>query len=114
MCYLGICVSFEGCYVSYKLCDTQNPIRHSGRDLHVKRFSRFFICVSKNRRVRRLHRWGGCGVKPGANITEFEGHDTLQGIQYDAACKHCWKKCLTLDSDSSDSSDSTDVSCASS
>ena len=41
MSFEGLCVSFEGCYVSYKLCDTQNPIRHSGRDLHVKRFSRY-------------------------------------------------------------------------
>ena len=25
---------------------------------------RYFICITKNRRLRRLHRWDGCGTKP--------------------------------------------------
>lgn len=79
---------------------------------------KYFICVTKNRRLRRLHRWSGCGTKPNAQVLDFEGHDDLQGVQYDAACKHCWKggkqPGVAVDSgsssDSSSSSESTDGS----
>ena len=79
---------------------------------------KFFICVTKNRRLRRLHRWSGCGTKPNAQVLDFEGHDDLQGVQYDAACKHCWKGGKQpgvavesgSSSDSSSSSESTDGS----
>ena len=76
---------------------------------------KYFVCITKNRRYRRLHRWNGCGSKPGRNIATFEGFSDLKGVQYDAACRHCWKDGRAEDADnvvSSSSSGSTDDSLA--
>ena len=79
---------------------------------------RYFLCIKKNRRLRRLHRWDTCGTKPASCSVQVEGLDCLEGVQYDAACKHCWprgqKPGVESDADdSSSSSDSTDGSLAS-
>ena len=76
---------------------------------------KYFVCITKNRRYRRLHRWNGCGTKPGRNIATFEGFSDLRGVQYDAACRHCWKDGRAEDADNvvrSSSSGSTDDSLA--
>ena len=51
----------------------------------------------------------------GRNVQEFEGFDSLDGVLYDAACKHCWKQgVLEADNaDGSSASESTDDSLAS-
>lgn len=79
---------------------------------------RYFICITKNRRWRRLHRWDGCGTKPASCSVQVEGIDCLDGVQYDAACKHCWPRgqkpgVESDEDDSGSSSDSTDGSLAS-
>ena len=79
---------------------------------------RYFICITKNRRLRRLHRWDGCGTKPASCSVQVEGIDCLDGVQYDAACKHCWPRgqkpgVESDEDDSGSSSDSTDGSLAS-
>ena len=72
---------------------------------------KYFVCITKNRRLRRLHRWGKCSAKPGSTITAFEGYNDLQGVHFDYACRHCWSG---GNIDESGSSDSTDASLASS
>ena len=69
--------------------------------------AKYFVCITKNRRLRRLHRWGGCGTVPMHNTLNFEAFDDLEGVVYDAACKHCWKDGVVAESSSS-SSESTD------
>ena len=68
------------------------PQEDGPADEEVAGARKYFVCVTKNRRFRRLHRWGGCGSSPGRNVQEFEGFDSLDGVLYDAACKHCWKQ----------------------
>ena len=91
------------------------PQEEAPADEEATGLRKFFVCVTKNRRFRRLHRWGGCGSTPGRNITEYEGFDSLEGVMYDAACKHCWKQgVLEADNaDGSSASESTDDSLAS-
>ena len=91
------------------------PQEDAPADEEVAGVRKFFVCVTKNRSFRRLHRWGGCGSSPGRNVQEFEGFDSLDGVLYDAACKHCWKQgVLEADNaDGSSASESTDDSLAS-
>ena len=42
----------------------------------------------------------------------FEGFDSLEGVVFDSACKHCWKDGGLKNNDSSSSSESTDASLA--
>ena len=90
------------------LADAETPVDvESGEPVSFK----YFVCISRNRRYRRLHRWGACGSKPNFNISEFEGFDSLDGLQYDSACKHCWPGGIQQDDGAaSDSSVSTDAS----
>ena len=51
----------------------------------------YFIAIVGKKRLRRLHRRGGCGTDP-AELHEVEWVETLQGAVYDFSCKHCWRK----------------------
>ena len=53
--------------------------------------SPYFIAIVGKKRLRRLHRRGGCGTDP-AELHEVEWVETLQGAVYDYSCKHCWRK----------------------
>ena len=83
-------------------------------DLEEAQTFKYFVCNSKNGRYRRLHRWHGCGfLKPGLEITKFEGFDDLNNVEFDAACKHCWRDSAVVDngSSSAESTDESDGSC---
>ena len=51
---------------------------------------RFYISVLGKRALRRLHRRGGCGTKPG-DLLRCEFYENLDGVEYDAECKHCFR-----------------------
>ena len=51
----------------------------------------YFIAIVGKKRLRRLHRRGGCGTDP-ADLHEVEWVENLQGAVYDYSCKHCWRK----------------------
>ena len=50
----------------------------------------FYIAVVGKRRLRRLHRRGGCGTDPD-DLHEMVPVYELQEAEYDVACKHCWR-----------------------
>ena len=50
----------------------------------------FFIAIVGHRRLRRLHRSGGCPAAP-RELREVEYLQSLEGAVYDFACKHCWR-----------------------
>ena len=50
----------------------------------------YFIAIVGKKRLRRLHRRGGCGTDP-ADLHEVEWVENLQGAVYDYSCKHCWR-----------------------
>ena len=52
--------------------------------------SPYFITTVGSRRLRRLHRRGGCGVSA-IGVQACEAIWSLKGISYDLACKHCWR-----------------------
>ena len=55
-------------------------------DLH----SPFFVTVVGKKRLRRLHRRGGCGVSV-LEVQESEPVWDLKGLVYNLACQHCWR-----------------------
>ena len=50
----------------------------------------FYIAVVGKRRLRRLHRRGGCGTDPD-DLHEMVPVYELQEAEFDVACKHCWR-----------------------
>ncbi|CAE7730750.1 unnamed protein product, partial [Symbiodinium microadriaticum] len=51
---------------------------------------RFYVSVLGKRSLRRLHRKGGCGTKP-EDLIKCEFYETLEGVEFDAECKRCFK-----------------------
>ena len=51
---------------------------------------KFFVSVLGKRRLRRLHRVGGCGTSP-ESVANCEFFESLEGVSYDWQCKHCFK-----------------------
>ena len=49
----------------------------------------YFVTVVGKRKLRRLHRKGGCGTAP-SNVQRVEYFESLQNVQYDAECRHCF------------------------
>ena len=50
----------------------------------------FWISITGNRRWRRLHKVGGCGVVPGRRALNFEWCSGLRGVAADDFCRRCW------------------------
>eukprot|EP00972_Heterocapsa_arctica_P093769 13831335-Heterocapsa_arctica.AAC.1 len=65
--------------------------------------ARYWISVTRQRSFRRLHRLGGCRFF-GA-VTQYESYNQLDGIDYDARCRLCWRSPPTPGSTSDDDSD---------
>jgi hypothetical protein len=53
--------------------------------------SRYWISVTRHRRFRRLHRYGGCHYTPGVSVRDWESYNTLDEADYDARCRLCWR-----------------------
>ena len=51
---------------------------------------KFYVSVLGKRSLRRLHRKGGCGTKP-EDLIKCEFYETIEGVEFDAECKHCFK-----------------------
>ena len=51
---------------------------------------KFYVSVLGKRSLRRLRRKGGCGTKP-EDLIKCEFYETLEGVEFDAECKHCFK-----------------------
>ena len=49
----------------------------------------YFVTVVGKRKLRRLHRKGGCGTAPSC-VQRVEYFESLQNVQYDAECRHCF------------------------
>jgi hypothetical protein len=60
-------------------------------DLHGAQREPFWIAVTQNRRFRRLHKRGGCPLKPGVDAKRVEWHVEIGDVLYDARCKNCFK-----------------------
>jgi hypothetical protein len=52
----------------------------------------YFICYTQKRKMRRLHRRGGCGNWPGFNIHDYTEFESLVGVEFDDYCHLCWSK----------------------
>ena len=50
--------------------------------------SPYFVTVVGKKRLRRLHRRGGCGVSM-LEVQESEPVSDLKGLAYNLACQHC-------------------------
>ena len=68
----------------------------------------YFIAVVGGRKLRRLHRQGGCGTR------EMIPLQSLEDAVYDFACKRCWRKGSQPGDSSSASGSSCDTSSSSS
>jgi hypothetical protein len=66
--------------------------------------ARYWISVTRQRSFRRLHRFGGCRYLPGS-VTHFESYNQLDGVDYDARCRLCWRTSSPPRSASTDDSD---------
>ncbi|CAE7027742.1 unnamed protein product [Symbiodinium natans] len=73
----------------------------------------YFIAVVGKRRLRRLHRQGGCGTVP-ADLLEMLPLQSLKNAVYDLACKHCWPRGAKPGDSSSDTGSGDDSSSSSS
>lgn len=51
----------------------------------------YFISIVGKKRLRRLHRRGGCGTDP-SDLREVDLLFSLDGAIFDFACRHCWRK----------------------
>ena len=70
-------------------------------DLH----SPFFVTVVGKKRLRRLHRRGGCGVSV-LEVQESEPVWDLKGLVYNLACQHCWRPGESTVSEAEEADDS--------
>jgi hypothetical protein len=50
----------------------------------------FIINTTAKTRTRCLHIVGGCWRRFGIELKNYEGHHSLEGLQYDMVCKACW------------------------
>ena len=72
------------------------PLPHVDRptpepaQIQESRSYKFYVSVLGKRSLRRLHRKGGCGTKP-EDLIKCEFYETLEGVEFDAECKHCFR-----------------------
>ena len=69
--------------------------------------SPYFVVVIGKKNFRRLHRRGGCGVSA-IEVGQSEPCWSLQGLTYDLACRHCWKRGNATVSEAEEADDSDD------
>ena len=84
-------------------CDNsqvENPAEDAGQ-------SPYFVVVIGKKNFRRLHRRGGCGVSA-IEVGQSEPCWSLQGLTYDLACRHCWKRGNATVSEAEEADDSED------
>ena len=71
----------------------------------------YWASISVKKGFRRLHRTGGCWVKPGVDCAQWEEVFALDEKAADASCKLCWPPVVPdSDSEGSDESSSSDDS----
>ena len=73
--------------------------------------SPYFVVVIGKRGFRRLHRRGRCGVSA-IEVGQSEPCWSLQGLTYNLACRHCWKRgeATVSEAEEADDSDESDES----
>ncbi|CAE7427201.1 unnamed protein product [Symbiodinium natans] len=71
--------------------------------------SPYFVTVVGNKRLRRLHRRGGCGVSV-LEVQESEPVWHLKGLMYNLACQHCWRPGESTVSEAEEADDSGSAS----
>ena len=73
--------------------------------------SPYFVVVIGKREFRRLHRRGRCGVSA-IEVGQSEPCWSLQGLTYNLACRHCWKRgeATVSEAEEADDSDESDES----
>ena len=71
--------------------------------------SPYFVTVVGKKRLRRLHRRGGCGVSM-LEVQESEPVWDLKGIMYNLAFQHCWRPGETTVSEAEEADDSSSAS----
>jgi hypothetical protein len=71
----------------------------------------YWASISVKKGFRRLHRTGGCWVKPGVDCAQWAEIFSLDESAADASCKLCWPPVVPAsDSEGSDESSSSDDS----
>ena len=71
----------------------------------------YWASISIKKGFRRLHRTGGCWVKPGVDCAQWVEVHSLDENAADASCKLCWPPVVPAsDSEGSDESSSSDDS----
>lgn len=70
----------------------------------------FFISIVGKRRLRRLHKSGGCPTSA-AELREMIPLWSLEGCEYHFACKHCWRHGSQPGGSPSSDSSSSENSC---
>ena len=71
------------------LAAAAEPVLDEDKDLEAES-APYFVTVVGKKKLRRLHRFGGCGVSS-IEVQESEPVWRLRGTAYDLACPHCWK-----------------------
>ena len=71
------------------LAAAAEPVLDEDKDLEAES-APYFVTVVGKKKLRRLHRFGGCGVSS-IEVQESEPVWRLRGTAYDLACRHCWK-----------------------
>ena len=72
----------------------------------------FFIAINVgSRRLRRLHRTGGCGTSA-LLLRERLPIQDLKGAEFDLACRHCWPHGESPTAGNSPNSSSSESSCS--
>ncbi|CAE7750104.1 HET-E1 [Symbiodinium sp. CCMP2592] len=79
------------------------------RTPEVKDACKFFVSVLGKKKLRRLHRVGGCGSTP-ESVANCELFESLEGVSYDWQCKHCFKPEQGQQAAQADASGSEDFS----
>ena len=91
----------------------RNSVRKRGGLLEIEPVAPapYWASISVKKGFRRLHRTGGCWVKPGVDCAQWEGIFSLDENAADASCKLCWPPVVPAsDSEGSDESSSSDDS----
>ena len=52
----------------------------------------YIVTITAMRRIRRLHKRGVCGLRPGYNVALFETFQELEDAKYDVRCKRCFRE----------------------
>ena len=77
---------------------------------------RLVISITQKKRLRRLHRIGGCWLKPGVDYLEYEILENEVPVPgtFDLPCRLCWPSGLTLDAEAPQSEDDAEPTSSSS